>query len=132
MEARCVGILFLALSATLIPDLFRFPSVWTFFIPGVLAGVLALSRFRYWKVIALVVCVAYLAHQLPPLVRLSMEFGFLHFLGVVTESTFRNGVSLFSAYTYWHLALMPLIVILLCGFLVWVSAKEAREKWSAI
>ena len=80
MEGRVIGILFLGLSASFIPDLHRFLIVWAFFIPGVIAGVLAYRQYRYWNVIALGVCFAYLLHQLPSLILMVAQFAPTSFL----------------------------------------------------
>lgn len=128
MEARIVGILFLALSITLIHGLFNFLSVWAFFTLGILAGTVAVSRHRYWRPITLVVCLAYLLHQLPPLISLSVKYGYFHFWSVFTKTVFREGISASSIYNYWHIALMPLVVTLLCMYLIWSSIKQWWQK----
>lgn len=113
MEARLVGIILWAFSATLIPGLVAHPVTWLFLSAGVLAGAAAFWCVSRWRPYVIAVCAAYLLYVIPPLVSTSENGRPFDALAVITNASFKEGITPSRLLVYWHLVLMPIAVSLL-------------------
>jgi hypothetical protein len=127
MEARVVGIILWAFSATLIPGLVAHLVTWLFLSAGVLAGTAAFWRVSRWRFYVIAVCAAYLLYVIPPLVSISENGGPFDALGVVTNAVFKDGFTASRLLVYWQLVLMPIAVSLLVLVLL-VRSAAGRGK----
>jgi hypothetical protein len=124
MEARIVGIILWAFSATLIPGLVAHLVTWLFLSAGVIAGAAALWRVSRWRLYVIAVCAAYLLYVIPPLVSISESVRAFDALAVITNATFREGITPSRLLVYWHLVLMPIAVLVLLLVLLVRSATS--------
>lgn len=131
MEARVVGIILWAYSATMLPGLVTHPVTWLFFSTGVLAGAAAFWRVSRWRLYVIAVCAAYLLYVIPSLVSISENGGPFHTLAVITNAAFKEGITPSRLLVYWHVVLMPIAVSLLVLFLL-VRGGARRGNSNAI
>jgi len=124
MEARVVGIVLWAFSATLISGLVAHPVTWLFLSAGVIVGAAAFWHVSRWRLYVIAVCAAYLLYVIPPLVSISESVGPFDALAVITNASFKEGITPSRLLVYWHLVLMPIAVSLLVLVLLVRSAAR--------
>lgn len=124
MEARIVGIILWAFSASLIPGLEAHLVTWFLLSAGVMAGAVAFWGVSRWRLYVILVCSAYLLYAVPPLVSISENGKRFDALAVITNASFKEGITSSRLLAYWHLVLMPITVSLLVLVLLVRSAER--------
>jgi hypothetical protein len=131
---QIVALLLLLLAAPSVPWLFAAPSglsVWFLNLIDVIglvaAAVLAMRRVRYWPLGVIAIC-GYLTYvATPPFVRMSVEGGFVNFMGIILRHAATTEFPR-SFYTVWNLIVLPIVppLFVLLGLWAWWATRKQR------
>jgi len=90
-----------------------------FLVFGITIALVSLINFKYWRILLLVYCALYLVIVFPPLITLTVDYGFLNLLKSTTIGLFKDGVSISKVMNFWHLLIMPTLILLITLLMTW-------------